>query len=437
MKTWHRFISSLEEILGKKTVNQWVRPFRILEFDARNIHLEAKDSFQILWFKEHISSKAEKLLLKSDGKPIKLHFYLEGQLFNSKTHSLDEKPKEKVFPPDSLHSHATFDQFFTGTEKFLALEILRKTGKKEHGAPIYNPIYIYGPKGVGKTHLLMGTAHHLINQNTRAIYVHSDTFTEHVIRAFRESSLLEFRNSYRDIETLIIDDIHLLARKSATQEELFHTFNRLHIAEVQIIFSGNCPPNQLKSIEDRLISRFEWGLTLSLTPPTYAAKKSILTKKIQSFSLSLDPSTLEFLLKTFQNLHTLIRAVDALTLRSHDSKISLDLEVVKVLLKDLIERENLSLLSPEKILKAVAENFGIKIEDILGRSQIKEFSLPRQISMYLCRKELSTPYLKIGQIFSRDHSTVISSVKRIDHCLVEKNIQVCCHVRRILQQIQS
>ena len=160
MKTWHSFVNSLEKSLGKETVCQWLRPFRIIKFDARNLHLEAKDSFQILWFKEHISSKAEKLLLKSDGKPIKLHFYLEGKLFHPKKQKLAANSKEKAFSPNPLHSHATFDQFFTGNEKSLALETLRAI-KKEGGRPIYNPIYVYGPKGVGKTHLLMGAAHHL------------------------------------------------------------------------------------------------------------------------------------------------------------------------------------------------------------------------------------------------------------------------------------
>lgn len=436
MKAWNNFIISLETSLGKETVSKWLRPFRVIEFDARNLHLEAKDSFQILWFKEHISLKAEKFLLKSDGKPFKLHFYLQGKLFQSKKQNCYENAKEKNFSPDPLHSHATFDQFFAGEEKSLALEILQKIGKNQD-RPIYNPIYLYGPKGVGKTHLLMGAAHQLTSLGTHAIYVHSDTFTEHVIRAFREGSLLEFRNSYRDIKTLIIDDIHLLARKSATQEELFHTFNRLHTSEIQIILSGNCPPQQLKNIEDRLISRFEWGLTLPLTAPTYAMKKHILTKKIQSFSLVLDAICQEFLLKTFQNLHTLIRAVNALVLRSHSSKSICDLDVIKTVLNDLIEKEKTSLLSPQKILKTVAENFGIKTEDILGRSQIKEFSLPRQISMYLCRVKLNMPYLKIGQLFCRDHSTVISSVKLIEQSLLEKKFRTSCHIRKILHQIQS
>ena len=435
MKTWDNFLSSLETSLGKETVNKWLRPFNVLEFDARNLHLEAKDSFQILWFNEHIASKAEKYLIQNDGKPIQLHFYIEGRLFQGKKQHVNEQLKDKAFSPDALYPYATFDRFFTGEDKSLAINILKNLGKNRDKS-IYNPIYIYGPKGTGKTHLLMGSAHHLISQGTRAIYVHSDTFTEHVIRAFRESSLIEFRNAYRNIKTLIIDDIHLLARKSATQEELFHTFNRLHTAEIQIILSANSPPHQLKYIEDRLISRFEWGLTVPLTSPTHAIKKTILTKKIESLSLSLNIDCQDYLLKTFQNLHTLIRAVDALALRNQKNKTISDIEIVETLLKDLIEKEQSSILSSEKILKAVAENFGIKTEDILGRSQIKEFALPRQISMYLCRTKLNTPYLKIGQLFSRDHSTVISSVKLVEKWIVEKQLEICCHIRKILQQIQ-
>ncbi len=428
MKVWKDFLLKLENQLGQETVAKWLRPLKILKFDARNLHLEASNSFQILWFQEHIKTP----LVNLNQKPIKIHLYLHGTLFQPKKKKENPFPQKEHFSPDHLSSHARFDNFFPGDEPNLTFEILSKLSEK----PPYNPIFVCGLKGTGKTHLLMATAEKFVNEEKKVFFVSSQTFTEHVIRAYRTGNLKEFRNSYRDIDCLIIDDIHLLKRRTTTQEELFHTFNRLHSLGVLILLSGSCFPHLLEGIEERLKSRFEWGITLSLKKATPETLRKILKKRAEDFSLPLNDELTQFLLKTFPNSSSLIRALEALALRSYQNKTTLNLKHTKFLLKDLASEEE-SHLEPDTILKQVAFYFHIQKTEILGKSQKKEHVLPRKIAMYLCRKQLQMPYTKIGSLFSRDHSTVISSVKLIEKERKNKNLQILSFLFILQQKLFS
>jgi chromosomal replication initiator protein len=417
MKVWDAFLTLLEDKLGKETVDEWLRRLKVVKFDAGNLYLDAANSFQINWFKEYATPYLSKHFLSGRGKPIKIHFTVQGKPFPPKKEIQEE---ESLFNPDPLEPHATFEKFITEEKEHLPLNILSEivNGTLPFGS--YNPIYLYGPEGSGKSHLLMATAKALQEKGYKCFYVQADTFTEHVIRAFRSTSLQEFRKVYRAIDVLIIDDIHLFSRKTATQEELFHTFNHLHTAKLQIILSSIAPPRLLEEIEERLVSRFEWGITLSIHPPTEEGRNKLLEERARAFELPLSGPIKEFLLKTFKNPHRLIQSIEALALRLPHATSPPDLEIAQYHLKDLIEKESKTALTSEKILKIVANTFGIKIEDILGKGQNKECVLPRQIAMFLCREKLGLPYPQIGRLFSRDHSTVMSSVKRVKTGLEKK-----------------
>ncbi len=418
MKAWNELLSILDQKLGKTTVDKWLRTLKVVKFDAGNLYLDAADTFQINWFKEYATPYLSKYLLTSSGKEIKIHFLIQGEKYPPKK----EKKEEELcfFQPDPLETHATFEEFVRETEENLPFNILTELVDQSLPLGNYNPIYIHGPMGSGKSHLLMASAKALQKKGKRCFYVRADTFTEHVIRAFRSASLQEFRKTYRDIEVLIIDDVHLLSRKIATQEELFHTFNRLHTSGFQIILGSAAPPRMLEEIEERLISRFEWGITLSISPPSDKERAKILEMRASLLQLPLSAPLKEFLLKSFKNLHALIQALEALALRLPHSTIPPDLEIVEYHLKDLIDKESQTFLTPEKILKTIANSFGIKTEDILGKAQNKECVLPRQIAMYFCREKLQMPFLKIGRLFGRDHSTVMTSVKRVKKGIEKK-----------------
>lgn len=436
MRAWEEFLVKEEQELGAEVVEKWLKPLKILKFDAGNLYLEAKDYFQALWFEEHIRPKAETSLVNGTNRQIKIHLSIENvdaRPSNAKTKKKKNEGKETATPSfsltfDHLNPYCTLENFFPTKANQVSFEILceavgynpstKKTVKKATEGCAFNPIYLHGASGTGKTHLLIALAHTLKQQGLDVIYTRAETFTEHVVSAIRAGEMSVFRHSYRHIDVLLIDDVHLFSRKGATQEELFHTFNTLHLAGKQIILGANCAPHQLQLIEPRLVSRFEWGIALSLEPAKGEELVQILTKKSNALNFPLSPKVTQFLIESFRTPKAMIKAVEALMLRSHlnsstTASPGLSLTTAKQHLADLLIDEEKHALTPEKIIQSVGEFYGVRSEDILGTSQSREYVLPRQISMYFCRNELNMPFMKIGELFSRDHSTVMASVKRI------------------------
>lgn len=418
MKAWEIFLKEQEKELGEGTVKKWLRSLRVIRFDAQNLYLEAKDSFQSLWFEEHIRKKLDKSFVNNNFRKIKVHLSI-GNAFEAAQLSTRKKTQQEAPPPfsltfDTLNPHCTFDRFYVSEDNRVNLQILRE----KNG---FNPLYLCGPTGTGKTHLLMALAAQYLQEGLTVHYVRCETFTEHVVSAIRASQMALFRAAYRNMDVLILDNVHELAHKGATQEELFHTFNTLHLAGKQIILASSKSPSDLQYIEPRLVSRFEWGLMLPLAKATEQDRIPILDMKCQALRFPLHPKVKSFLAETFKSdTKALIQALEALILRTHTNheakgipSTSLTLPLIKHVLADLIQQEEAVKLTSEKIIHAVAEHYQINPHDLLGTSQAREVSFPRQMAMYLCRQELKLPYKKIGDLFTRDHSTVMSSVKLI------------------------
>jgi chromosomal replication initiator protein len=452
MQAWDEFISSLQDLLGKSTIDKWVKPAKILKFDAGNIYLEVSDSFQAIWLEEHVLPKAKLRLKNNNGRPIKVHLSIRNELAEKKAPpSTNQSPEEVInFSSDRLDPAATFDQFVPGNQNLIPYQILCKlTGFNPEGYHIqepslkvatYNPIFLHGKTGSGKTHLLMAAAAAFQARGLKAFYVTADTFTRHVVSAIRMGKMQEFRQAYRHADVLLIDGVQTFARKNATQEELFHTFNTLHTASKQIILSANIAPRFLENLEERLISRFEWGISLPLEKVSSETELlSILQRRTQYFQFPLKQEVVEYLTKQFGTAKLIAQAIETLNFKSqlqHGSRHKiLELSQVKDYLAKLIEDESKDKLTHEKIIAMVAENFGIKIEDITGKSQARECVLPRQIAMYLLRQELQMPFVKIGSLFFRDHSTVMSSIKNIASGLENKNKDISSHLMDIQRRI--
>jgi len=408
MKSWEEFLTAQEKDLGRDTVDQWLKPLKVVHFDAGNLYLEANDAFQLAWFEEHMRAKVRKFLLNNNNRPIKVHLS-----------SLEPPKKNKKGTPwkpvlnlsqDALDPKQNFATYLKDKHGSVQLfqEALETTS--------FNPIYIHGPSGSGKTHLLMAAAHLLKAKGLSCFYVRAETLTEHVVAAIRNGAMQKFRELYRNHDVLILDDIHIISGRAATQEEFFHTFNTLHTAGRQIILSADTPPARLKEIEPRLTSRFEWGLVLPLHKLDTEQLKELLTSRIQEHQFPLQDSVREFLLSHFSSPKSLIRSLDALILRTHLDHLTpsqIDTSKAAFFLTRLLDEEKKSLLTPDKIVHAVAQTYGIKPSDILGKSQTQECTLPRQIAIYLCRTRLKMSFLKIADYFSRDHSTIMTSVKAI------------------------
>jgi chromosomal replication initiator protein len=454
MQAWQNFLTVLEKEYGRETVVKWVIPLKVTKFDAGNLYLEAHDSFQLLWFDEHVRPKAKKYLINNNNRPIKIHIKLDDKGATPPAAQTPVESKEETihFISDRLESTFSFEQFVSGNQNLVPYQVLCKLSgfnpddyrieKPGLDLATYNPIYLYGPTGSGKTHLMNALAQVLMNRGLKVFYVRAETFTQHVVSAIRLGKMQEFRQAYRHVDVLMVDDIQILSRKNATQEELFHTFNTLHTEGKQIILSSNLAPKFLDHIEERLISRFEWGLSLPLERVHNTKElQSIVQKRTQFYRFPLKQEVIDYLIKQFPNAKSLTKALEILTIKSHlhkmDQKQLLELGETREFLAKFAEEESKEKLTDEKLLHLVAENFGIKIDDMTGKSQSRESVLPRQIAMFLLRKELQMPYMKIGSIFSRDHSTVMSSIKNVMKGLDDQDKEISGYLSDIQRRITS
>ena len=469
MYAWDEFLTEQEKEFGKETVDRWLRPLTLTRFDACNLYLEAQDTFQLAWFEEHIRPKL-KNFANNNNSPISVSLTLNGPKDTPKEKAAKVKARKQFETPsfslgfEELDPSHTFDEFIISHENLIVYKLLeemtltlskRKLEQLASGMPnssfslskdAVNPIFLYGPEGTGKTHLLMACAQKLKSLGYHVIYARAELFTEHVVRAIRAAEMAKVRELYRKVDILIIDDVHELAKKAATQEEFFHTFNTLHTAGKQIILSANIAPQSLKQIEPRLVSRFEWGISLPLYPLEKKEVIQLLEKRAKFFNFPLNARIGEFLAESFpSNLQRAMRAMQALMLRTHlnhkNSHIEkaappITLATARNMIADLIEDEKSRKLTPEKIIQAVAEFYGVRTDDVIGKSQSRESTGPRQLSMYVCRHLLKLPYMKIGDLFSRDHSTVMSACRQVEKSLKCENADLRHALASIEQTLQ-
>lgn len=442
MKAWTEFLAKQESALGAEVVAKWLTPLKVVNYDSGNLYLEAENSFQVVWFEEHVRPKLQ--LLNNNRKKIKVHLTAPTEKA-SPWRTRRAKEKGSAAPPpssfalqfDTPEPGYTLSNFVVSPESLLTHRVLTNLIHHKDPTPI-NPVYIHGIAGTGKTHLLMAAANELQAQGLRTIYVRAETFTEHVVKAIRAGEMATFRQSYRNSDCLIVDDVHVFSRKNATQEEFFHTFNTLHLEGKQILLGANCAPAELEMIEPRLVSRFEWGIVLPLEPLTLPELRQVLQHKLRDLALTLPQSIADYLVDKFQSTHSLTKIVQALLLRTHQQRIEftdLSLTFVKQLLADLILEEEKGALTPEKVIHYVARHFDLEKEDLLGKSQTRDCVLPRQIAMTICRTRLNMPYLKIGALFGRDHSTVMTSVKAILKGLEENEPALSIAYKSILKKL--
>jgi chromosomal replication initiator protein len=345
-------------------------------------------------------------------------------------HERDERESSRARPlPVSrgaetarLNPKYQFDTFVIGSSNRFAHAAA--VAVAEAPAKAYNPLFIYGESGLGKTHLLHAIGHYARNlfAGSRVRYVSSEEFTNDFINSLRDDKMQAFQRRYRDNDILLIDDIQFLERAERTQEEFFHTFNTLHNANKQIVISSDRPPKQLVTLEDRLRTRFEWGLITDVQPPDLETRIAILRKKAAQERLNAPPEVLEFIASKIQsNIRELEGALIRVTAFASLNRTGVDLALAEIVLKDLIPESEQSAISAATIMAATAEYFSVTVEELCGSSRSRVLVTARQIAMYLCREltDLSLP--KIGQTFgNRDHTTVMHAEKKIRNLMAER-----------------
>jgi len=338
-----------------------------------------------------------------------------------------------------LNPQYTFENFVVGSCNLFAHSAARAVA--ERPAEYYNPFFLHGGVGLGKTHLMQAIGHYAVKRHTgslRALYLSTEQFTNQLILAIQNRATEEFRQKFRTIDFLLIDDIHFIAGKDATQEEFFHTFNALHDKKKQIVISSDRPPKQIPTLENRLVSRFEWGLVAALEPPDFDTRVAILRKKAEGCSAHLSQETFALIAQqASSNVRELEGVLTRLLATASIRGVSPSPELTREVLQEIIKHGGIREITVGKIKQVTAKFFGIRESDLSSRQRSRSIALPRQIAMYMSRELTSLSLSAIGEAFGgKDHTTVMHACRKIEGML-KSNSHYSSLIHDIRQQIQS
>ena len=417
----------IEHGISEVSFRTWIHPLSVYSVSDDVITISIDDSdigdskkFIIKKFGIPLRVSIEEII----GKEYELEFILASEIKETPQEPASShapKPavsKENKYP--FLNPRYTFDTFVVGSNNNLAHAA--SLAAAEAPGEVYNPLFIHGGPGLGKTHLMHSIAHFVLENspNTKVLYVTSEVFTNELIEAIRNrtdsSSIAQFRNKYRNIDVLLIDDIQFIIGKESTQEEFFHTFNTLYEAKKQIIISSDKPPKDIETLEERLRSRFEWGLTVDVQAPDYETRMAILKKREELDGLSIDDEVMKYIATNVKsNIRELEGALTQIVARSRLINKKVDISLAEEALKDLISPNNKKEITTEYIAGIVAEHYGITAADILSTKKSRNVAYPRQICMYLCRSLLDISLKDIGNnLGKRDHTTILHGINKIE-----------------------
>jgi len=434
-------------MLSGDTYNLWFAPLRAVEGENQGIVLEVANDFCEVWLKDNYMDLLQDVIAMASGRQILVRFKVTGTAPQhvqgpaaprptAKSRSTEPVPENNngavldlAFNPKN-----TFETFVVGNNNNFsyaaALAVAQAPGKS------YNPLFLYGGVGLGKTHLLHAIGHRVVAQkkSARVAYLSSEKFTNEYIDGIQNNHLAKFRKKYRQTDVLLIDDIQFLAGKERIQEEFFHTFNALHEAHKQIVLTCDRPASEIQGLEQRLVSRFEWGLVTDLQPPDVEMRLAILKKKAEIMGVDLPPEVINFLAN---RIRTNIRRLEGALIRvaSYASLTGkkLTLEVVESLLREILHEEGRHTVCIEVIQKKVAEHFDIRLADMTSKRRPENIAFPRQIAMFLSREMTESSLSVIGEAFGgRDHGTVIHACR-----LVKDRMEVDPHVRQVVSYLEK
>ncbi len=414
---WKAVLGELELQLSRPVFDTWLRPTRAIgvEEEGSRLIVGAHNGYAVEWLSGRLYRRIEETVTRIAGRRMKVRFVVwEGRRRRKKAASaaLPLLEAQETVPPDpGLNPEYTFETFVVGHGNRLAHAASQAVA--EAPARAYNPLFIYGGVGLGKTHLLHAIGQSCYHQGMQVLYVSAERFTNDLIEAIRNHTTDAFRDKYRTAELLLMDDIQFIAGKESTQEEFFHTFNALRDTGRQIVLSSDRPPKAMVTLEERLRSRFEWGLIVDVQPPDYETRIAILRKKAERLAVEVPDAVLDFIARHVErNIRELEGALNRVLAVSRLTGQPLTVETAESSLADLMPRRKE--LSPQQILEAVAAYYHLSVEELQSSRRSRNVAYPRQVAMYLIREETEASFPQIGAYLGgRDHTTVLYGYERI------------------------
>ena len=438
---WQATVGQLQMEMSKASFDTWVRSAEFIKCEKDTLTIGVQNAYARDWLDKRLTSTVCRILSGLLETPVNVEFIVYHKDYENQpeTEQNESAPFQKpatvannsnLISTVAINSKYNFDNFVVGSSNRLAYAACMAVA--ENPAHAYNPLFLYGGVGLGKTHLLHAIGNMVRQHGKSVLYVTSEEFTNDLINSIRTHNTQAFRERYRQTDVLLIDDIQFIAGKESTQEEFFHTFNTLHGLDKQIVISSDRPPKAMATLEERLRSRFEWGLTADIQPPDLETRIAILRSKAERMHREVTADILSMIAHQFQsNIRELEGALTRVVAYSDLRGKALTTELAEVALADLLPLHNQ--LEPDRVVDVVASAFGISREKLMGRERTREVALPRQVVMYLLREEANVSLPQIGEALGgRDHTTVIYACEKVAD-LIERDE----HLRKQIIQIRE
>ncbi len=436
MNIWKQVLDRLEQFIDRTEYVTWFAPTRFLAQKGDMIDVSVPSQRFVEAIRDRHGTQIRSILdeFAPGGSSLQIRFVPDAAA----------SPSESVPPPAPVHDYPQsvlnpryrFDTFVVGKSNELAFAASKSIAENPSGS--FNPLFIYGGAGLGKTHLIQAVAQQIreFSPQKKVVYMSADSLVTEIISSIRYDKMQSFRDRYRSIDALLLDDIQFLAGKERTQEEFFHTFNALYEAQKQIVFTSDAPPKDIPTLEERLRSRFEWGLIADIQPPDLETKVAILRKKAEEKKIGLPHEVALFIAERVRsNIRELEGHLNRVAAFASLTGNRVTIELAKEALKDLLSKEDKP-ITPNEILKVVAAHYGIKVTDLKSKSNARPIAYPRQVAMYICKELTDLSYPEIGKIFNnKHHSTVMYSVEKIDQ-LIQDDQQVARTVEMLTKQFR-
>ena len=422
---WRAVLGDLQMQLPRPTFETWLKSTEGVADDGQSFIVEAPTPFAVEWLERRMFHALQRTLEKVADRPLQLQLRVRSESISYTVETryeertdlppgVSQEANQPLFEFRSLNPRYTFESFVVGPSNRLAFSASQAVAETPGVA--YNPLFLYSGAGLGKTHLLQAVGRTCALRGMSVLYVTSEQFTNEFISAIRTRTTEEFRKRYRSVQMLLVDDVQFLSGKEQTHEGFFHTFNDLHNSGNQVVVSSDRPPRELPLMEERLRSRFEWGLIADIQPPDLETRMAILASKADEMHVGLHDAVIELIAKRVQrNVRELEGSLNRMVAYAQLMNVDITLDTTERILNEVTQEQSRASIDPQRILAEVAGYYGLAVEDLVARNRRRAVSVPRQVAMYLLIHEIGLPPTQVGRLLGgRDHSTVIHGAGKIN-----------------------